>query len=96
MPIGLALLLLAVVRLCQSSPLLASMLVELRPRRAWGVGLVGLATVWSLAAACIAQWLVGQRDDSADQRPLVSWRGVGREHRQLACRVEPARTLRVG
>ncbi len=74
MPIGLALLLFAVVRLCQTSPLLANMLVELRPRRAWGVGLVGLATVWSLAATALRFGLLG---NSTSQRINIHWLAGG-------------------
>ncbi|MCA9159855.1 MAG: hypothetical protein KDA72_16080, partial [Planctomycetales bacterium] len=74
MPIGLAILLLAVVRLSQTSPLLANVLIDLRPHRAWGVGLVGLATIWSLAAAALRSgWLT----DSTNQRTNVNWLAGG-------------------
>jgi hypothetical protein len=74
MPIGLALLLLAIVRLCQTSPLLANIMIDLRPHRAWGIGLVGLATIWSLAAAALRTgWPAG----STDQRTNVNWLAGG-------------------
>jgi hypothetical protein len=52
-PVGQAILLLATVRLCQTSPLLEGWLGELRPSRAWAVGTALLAVVWSVLAAMI-------------------------------------------
>ncbi len=52
-PVGQAILLLATVRLCQTSPLLEGWLGDLRPTRSWAVGTAKLAVVWSVLAAMI-------------------------------------------
>lgn len=52
-PIGQAILLLATVRLCQTSPLLEGWLGDLRPTRSWSVGTAKLAVAWSVLAAVL-------------------------------------------
>ena len=52
-PVGQAILLLATVRLCQTSPLLEGWLGDLRPTRSWAVGTAKLAVAWSVLAAMI-------------------------------------------
>lgn len=54
--LGQGLLLLAAVRLCQTSPLLESSLGWLRPRWAWSVGLAVLAVIWSAMAAALRRF----------------------------------------
>lgn len=51
LPLGQALLLLGVVRLCQTSPMLEETLAHLRPTRSWAIGTAGLALLWSSLAA---------------------------------------------
>lgn len=53
MPIGQALTTLAAVRFCQTSSLVPEWLVDLRPGRAWGVGLAIVAALWSSLAASL-------------------------------------------
>ena len=74
MPIGMGLLLMSALRLCQTSPMLADVLGELRPSRAWGVGLTGLATLWSLAAAALRAGCMG---DPTQQRNHTHWLAGG-------------------
>lgn len=57
MPIGQATMLLGTVRLCQSSDLLEPLLGSLRPERAWAVGALVVAMVWSIIAAVIRNTL---------------------------------------
>jgi hypothetical protein len=52
-PAGQAMLLLATVRLCQTSSMLEGWLGDLRPSRSWAVGTAQLAVAWSLIAAAI-------------------------------------------
>ncbi len=82
MPIGQALLLLAVIRLCQTSPLLAGQLAELRPNRAWGVGLIGLAMVWSLAAGALRTGWFGS---ATAQRANIQWLAGGALAGSILC-----------
>lgn len=52
-PLGQALLLLGVVRLCQTSPLLEDVLGSLRPMHSWSLGTAGLALLWAVIAAAL-------------------------------------------
>ncbi|MCA9128648.1 MAG: hypothetical protein KDB22_16290, partial [Planctomycetales bacterium] len=53
MPTGLALMLLGVVKLFHSSPILETWVGDLRPERAWAVGLQLLGAFWAMAAGCL-------------------------------------------
>ncbi len=63
-PVGQAILLLATVRLCQTSPLLEGWLGDLRPTRSWAVGTAKLAVAWSVLAAMI-KLIVDRRGSQA-------------------------------
>ncbi len=57
LPIGQAVLTFAVFRLCQTSPILESVLGELRPARSWAVGFLLVAMLWSILAAVVRSML---------------------------------------
>lgn len=61
-PLGQVILLLGMVRLCQTSPLLEQLLSDLRPTRSWAVGTALLAVGWSVLAAFVK--LLGGRGES--------------------------------
>ncbi|MEZ6079645.1 MAG: hypothetical protein R3C56_29445 [Pirellulaceae bacterium] len=82
MPIGLALLLLAIVRLCQTSPLLANIMIDLRPHRAWGIILRGLPSGLWRRLHCELAGRLARRTNGPTS---IGWR-VGRWPRALpAC-----------
>lgn len=52
-PTGQIIMLIAMVRMCQTSPMLEDALGSLRPERSWAVGLMILAAGWSTLAAVL-------------------------------------------
>ncbi len=59
-PAGQAILLLGVVRVCQTAPMVPEWISELRPHRAWAVGSGWLSLLWATMAV-VVHWL-GLRD----------------------------------
>ncbi len=74
LPVGLAVSILAVVRIMQASELVPEWIVALRPHRAWSVGLTWLATAWALLAVLLKQ--LGWRDAFASQFKRSAIRAV--------------------
>ncbi len=79
LPLGLAISILATVRIAQSSPLMPDWLVELRPGRAWSVGLTGLAMSWALMAVGLKHfgWSTVSNRETALQREEHPARLIG-------------------
>lgn len=74
LPVGQALTILAVVRLCQTSSLMPAWLIDLRPGRSWAVGLSVLAAAWSGLALVLSQ--TGKRSRVAAGEAEQGWLAV--------------------